>query len=114
MGVFRVILLPETLKEQRQMNELLNLLKPLEPWLRGIVSDEMRRTIKTVQDEAQPERHYTREQVCEVAHISAPTLWAWEKQGKITPVRVGRRVLFSESEVQKLLNGNNNVSKFRK
>ena len=44
----------------------------------------------------------TCEEVLQIFRISRPTLRRWERDGKIIPIRVGRRLLFKESDVQNL------------
>lgn len=85
------------------MYELTNYIKPLETWLRGIVSDEVKKAMTEEREASVPERQYSRAELCTLLHISEPTLWNYCKQGKITPIRVGRRVLFAQSEVERLI-----------
>ncbi len=75
----------------------------VETWLRGVVSDEVRKTLNEEQQKAKPERNLTRDEVCELLHISKPTLWKKTKQGEISAITIGRRVLYSESEVKRYL-----------
>lgn len=75
----------------------------VEKWLRGVVGDEVRKTLNEEQQKAKPERNLTRDEVCELLHISKPTLWKKTKQGEISAITIGRRVLYSESEVKRYL-----------
>lgn len=43
--------------------------------------------------------YITRKAVCEMLHITFPTLHAWIKSGKLKAYHVGGRTLFKESEV---------------
>lgn len=43
----------------------------------------------------------TRYQVADKYHITLPTIKAWTLQGKIKGYRIGRRVLFKETEIDK-------------
>ena len=72
-------------------------------WLRDAVRDEVEKALEADRAKRQPEKHYTRDEVCAMAHITLPTLWAKTKEGKITATRVGRRVLYSENEVKRFL-----------
>lgn len=47
------------------------------------------------------ERNFTRLQLCERWAITLPTLNNYVNGGKITPIHIGRRVLFPESEVKR-------------
>lgn len=87
------------------MVEVLNELLPyVETWLRSAVRDEVTKALEEQQQKARPTRMYTREEVCRLAHITLPTLWQRVKDGKITPTKNGRRVLFSEDEVKQFIN----------
>lgn len=44
-------------------------------------------------------RYLTRLQVCDLLKISLPTLHGYVHEGKIKGHRIGRRVLFSESDI---------------
>lgn len=68
--------------------------------LRQIVSEEVRRAL---QEKPAP-RQYTREQVADMCHITLATLHNWVRQGRLHPVKVNGRVLFSEEEITNLLN----------
>lgn len=76
-----------------------------ENWLRATVRDEMLKTLATDRAKAKPEKMLSREEVCEILHISKPTLWAKTKDGEIECVRVGRRVLYAESTIKKYMEG---------
>ena len=76
-----------------------------ENWIRSAVRDEMLKTLEADRAQAKPEKMLTREEVCEILHISKPTLWQRTKKGKIECVRVGRRVLYAESTIKKYMEG---------
>ena len=44
----------------------------------------------------------TREEVCDMLHITYTTLWRKEKDGKIKKHKMGRRNLYSKNEVAEL------------
>lgn len=71
---------------------------------RKIVREEIRAAIKEASDA--PQKMYSREEASQVLHITIPTLWKWEKEGVINGVRVNRRVLFSEDEINRVLKKN--------
>ena len=75
----------------------------VETWLRGVVSDEVRKTLDEERQKAKPERNFSRDEVCALLHISKPTLWKLTKEKKISAITIGRRVLYSESEVKRYL-----------
>ena len=76
-----------------------------ENWIRAAVRDEMSKTLEADRAKAKPDRMLTRDEVCAMMHISKPTLWAKTKDGEIECVRVGRRVLYSESSIKKYMEG---------
>ena len=91
----------------KEIEALANTLLPqVEAWLRGVVKDEVTKALEADQAKKRPPKTYTRKEVATMAHISLPTLWAKMKEGKITPLpNNGRRVIFSEEEVKKFMEG---------
>ena len=75
----------------------------VETWLRGVVSDEVRKTLDEERQKAKPERNLTRRETCELLHVSLPTLWKLTKEKRINAITIGRRVLYAESEVKRYL-----------
>ncbi len=85
------------------MTNVLNEVLPvIETWLRNTVRDEMERTLAADHQRQKPEKMLNRQEVCKILGISLPTLWEKTKQGKINATHIGRRVLYSESEVKRL------------
>ncbi len=75
----------------------------VEPGLRAIIRDEVRRAIDQARQQEKPERMLTRREVSQMLHVSLPTLWSRVKEGKINAAKNGRRVLFAESEIKRYL-----------
>lgn len=46
---------------------------------------------------------YDRDEICELLHITYPTLWRIEKTGILKSQKVGRRNLYSKKEVNFLI-----------
>ena len=72
-------------------------------FLRLCVSDEVRKTLDEERQKVKPERNLTRDEVCNLLHISKVTLWKKTKQGEISAITIGRRVLYAESEIKRYL-----------
>lgn len=88
------------------LNNLLAEALPIaEKWLRGVIRDEVRRTIEEERQKARPERYLSRDEVCQLIGISKPTLWKKTKDGEIKATTVGRRVTYAESEVKRFMEG---------
>ena len=88
------------------LNSLLaEALPVVESWLRGVVADEVRRTIEDERKKEKPERYLSREEVCELLGISKVTFWDRTKAGKIKATRIGRRVVYLESEIKRFMKG---------
>jgi len=48
-------------------------------------------------------KFYTRYETCELLHISLSTLDTYVKKGAVTYSHVGKRVLFSQDDIEKAL-----------
>ena len=82
-----------------------NVLPVFENWLRATVRDEMEKSLEADRAKAKPEKMLTRREVCNLLGISLPTLWKRVKNKELTPVHIGRRVVFKESEIKKFVEG---------
>lgn len=71
--------------------------------LRKIVREEIAFGLRTFSMTRKVDKAYTIAEFCERFHISKPTLYEWIKAGKITPVKIGRRVFFNKKDVEELL-----------
>ena len=94
----------------RNTNNILNnllaeALPVAENWLRGVIRDEVRRTIEEERQKARPARYLSRDEVCTLLGISKPTLWRKTKDGEITATKIGRKVTYAESEVKRFMEG---------
>jgi len=45
----------------------------------------------------------TRNDICNILHISLPTLWRRTKEGNLKSYKIGRRVLYKKHEVMEQL-----------
>ena len=92
------------IKTMDEINKLLvGVLPVVENWLRATVSEEVNKALMADRQKARVERTLSVNEVCEILHVSKPTLWDRTKKGKIKAVKKGRRVLYSESEVRRYL-----------
>lgn len=59
----------------------------------------------------QPETFLTPDEVSAMVGVSRNTLWRWDKEHYLTPVKVGRNLRYKRSEVLLLMNGKTNTNK---
>lgn len=59
--------------------------------------------LKTKKQSSNETKFLTRKETAEILRISLPTLTDWTRQGFLNTINIGRRVLYSYSEVQGLL-----------
>ena len=71
--------------------------------LEVLIREQVFNALDADRAKSKPAKTYTREQVCEMAHITLPTLWAKTKRGDINSMKIGGRVLYSEDEVKRFL-----------
>lgn len=68
--------------------------------IREIIKEELR-SINPAQEESA--EYLTRIEACSMLHISLPTLSRYSKLGIITARKIGNRILFLKSDVEKAL-----------
>lgn len=49
------------------------------------------------------EKYLTPAEASKVLHVNASTLWRWAKTGYLTPVEVGGKRLYKQSDIDKIL-----------
>lgn len=59
----------------------------------------------------QPETFLTPDEVSAMIGVSKNTLWRWEKENYLTPVKIGRKSRYKRSEVLLLMNGSQDTNK---
>ncbi|MCT3845995.1 excisionase family DNA-binding protein [Elizabethkingia anophelis] len=52
--------------------------------------------------------YYTREETAKLLNVSYPTLFHWNKDGKLKAKKLGKRVYYSKEDVKEALNKLNN------
>ncbi len=60
------------------------------------------------QQRAEQEKYLTRKEVAEMLQIDLSTLHLWQKRGILQPRRLGNRVYYLSSDIQKALNKKQN------
>lgn len=114
----------ETLQQQVAENPTMqvtllgsDLLGMIDTMRNGLMS-ELRTTMREVVMDARREmmsgvhalntnKSMTREEVCTMLNVSAPTLHRWNKQGFLKAHRIGGKVLYDPKEVQRVYNEKN-------
>ncbi len=54
------------------------------------------------------EKVYSASETAEALRVSLPTIRAWTHQGRLKPIRLGRRVVYSEVEIQRFIDAGKN------
>lgn len=69
--------------------------------LRTIISEELANALTQVKDK--PRRSYTRQEVCDMLHVSLMTLDGYIKRGDIKVSKIGRRVLIDADAIDEAI-----------
>jgi excisionase family DNA binding protein len=89
------------------MEETLRLIQQaipaIETWLRATVNDEVSKALQADREKRQFVKRYTREETCEILGISKTTLWAWTNDGRINAIRIGRKPMYTQEEIDRVL-----------
>jgi len=72
----------------------------LEHILRNLIND-----LISEREEVKKETYISASQVSNLLGVSKSTLWRWEKENYLVPVRVGNKLRYKESEVKQLMEG---------
>ncbi|MCI2087237.1 MAG: helix-turn-helix domain-containing protein [Prevotella sp.] len=62
-------------------------------------------------DKEEPESYLTPDEVAEMIGVSKNTLWRWDKEHYLTPVKVGRKSRYKRSDVVALMSGKSDMKK---
>lgn len=81
--------------------------------LKKIVADAIREHKPKSKEPIRPE-YLTRQQVKEKLHVSFPTLNRFDKEGILTAHKIGGRVLYLWSDVEKAINPDQQPIKYRR
>lgn len=54
---------------------------------------------KELREASEPKKYYTRQELCEIYHVSLMTIHNWVTSGKLVQKKIGRRVLFSKDDI---------------
>ncbi|MYY43533.1 helix-turn-helix domain-containing protein [Elizabethkingia anophelis] len=62
----------------------------------------------TEKETDEEKEYYTREETAKLLKVSFPTLFHWNKDGKLKAKKLGKRVYYSKEDVKEALNRLNN------
>ena len=68
-----------------------------------LIQSAVRPMIEKLAPKTEEIKYLSREEVCELLHISKPTLGSYINKGMLKGKKIGRRVLFDESDVKQAL-----------
>lgn len=55
--------------------------------------------------ERKEEKYLTPDEVADMVGVSKNTLWRWEKNGYLIPIKFGRKSFYKQSDINKILEG---------
>ena len=87
----------------QELNILEQAIPAIESWLRKTVSDEVNKALEADRQKRKYVKQYTREEAAEMLGITLTTLWSWTKAGRINAVHVGRKPMYTEEEINRVL-----------
>lgn len=74
--------------------------------IRSVV-EETKLHLEQVNSEQTTETYLTEDEVKQMLDVSHSTLWRWQKQGYLSPVKIGRKNRYRKSEIEALINKKN-------
>lgn len=70
--------------------------------------EDVRSSLEKQIREENEEKYLSANEVCKLINVSKPTLWRWEKIEYLIPIRVGGKVRYKLSDVEKTIQLRNN------
>lgn len=67
--------------------------------------NQAKEELSTVLAEERKEKYLTKEEVKQLCDVCDTTLWHWARKNYLKPVKVGNKVRYRQSDIQRLLNG---------
>jgi predicted DNA-binding transcriptional regulator AlpA len=64
--------------------------------------------VSVVVEKNSDETYLTKADVKHLCGICDATVWHWQKRGYLNPIRIGRKVRYKKSDIEKILTGNIN------
>jgi len=61
--------------------------------------------IERYEKKEQPEEYITRKQTAKKLDVNPSTLWRWERENYLVPIRVGGKVRYRLSDVERIMKG---------
>lgn len=90
----------ELLKEEDVNIQVVVNIKDLREFAHVLIEEAVERFAKPKE-----ETYTTAEQATKILHVQRNTLWRWEKENYLVPVRFGTKVRYKMSDINKLLSG---------
>ena len=63
------------------------------------------RTKEAFETKQQPEEYITRKQTAQKLDVNPSSLWRWERENYLVPIRVGGKVRYKLSDVERIMKG---------
>ena len=98
---------------QTQMAALMPIVEPL----LNLIAEKVAAKLEPIISEPKKveQKLYSREEVCDLFHISKPTLKKLSDKGLLHPIKMGdRRILFDAEQIQQVIDSNINIKYLRK
>ncbi len=68
-------------------------------------------TLSAKNQDSEPETYLSPDEVAQMIGVSKNTLWRWDKESYLSPVRIGRKTRYKLSDVNALLVGRSQQNK---
>lgn len=69
-----------------------------------LTEDTAKKVEQRIKAENKPDKLLTRYEVGQKLGVALTTLWHWEKKGVLCPIRIGKKVRYRSSDIEKALN----------
>lgn len=73
--------------------------------LMEVVDYAIQKTKAEFEQKQIPETYIKRKKAAELLNITLSTLWRWERENYLMPVKQGGKVLYKQSDIDRIING---------
>lgn len=73
--------------------------------LKSFACELLSQSNNSIKEVSEKEMYYTASEVSKMLHVDKSTLWRWSKSGYLSPIELGGKRLYRQSDINSLMGG---------